>query len=173
MLLAGNFGELRSNHFHTGIDIKTQGKTGLPVYAPADGVVSRIKISPWGFGTALYIDHPNGYTTVYGHLSRLRDDLAKYARNIQYQDQSFDIDITVPGGKFQFKQGELIAYSGNSGSSGGPHLHFEIRDSKTQNPINPQLFNFRITSYNVCYTKLLRFHQREKLFPEGNGSSHS
>ncbi len=144
MLLAGNFGELRSNHFHTGIDIKTQGKTGLPVYAPADGVVSRIKISPWGFGTALYIDHPNGYTTVYGHLSRLRDDLAKYARNIQYQDQSFDIDITVPRGKFQFKQGELIAYSGNSGSSGGPHLHFEIRDSKTQNPINPQLFNFDI-----------------------------
>jgi hypothetical protein len=144
MLLAGNFGELRTNHFHSGIDIKTQGKTGLPVYAPAEGWVSRIKISPWGFGTALYIDHPNGYTTVYGHLSRLRDDLAQYARTIQYQRQSFDIDLTVPKGKFPFKQGELIAYSGNSGSSGGPHLHFEIRDTQTQNPINPLLFNFDI-----------------------------
>ncbi|PTN02043.1 M23 family metallopeptidase [Mangrovibacterium marinum] len=144
MLLAGNFGELRSNHFHSGIDIKTQGKTGIPVYAPAEGTLSRIKISPWGFGTALYIDHPNGYTTVYGHLSALRDDLAKYARDLQYRNRSFELDQSVPAGKFRFKQGELIAYSGNSGSSGGPHLHFEIRDSKTQNPINPLLFNFAI-----------------------------
>lgn len=144
MVLAGNFGELRSNHFHSGIDIKTQGKTGIPVYSAAEGTVSRLKISPFGYGLALYIDHPNGYTTVYGHLDHLRDDLAEYARNIQYDEKSFAIDVAVPKGKFNFKKGELIAYTGNSGSSGGPHLHFEIRDTKSEHPLNPLLFNFDI-----------------------------
>ena len=144
LYLAGNFGELRSNHFHSGIDIKTQGRTGLPVYAAADGSVSRINISPVGFGLALYIDHPNGYTTVYGHLDHLRDDLAAYAKNIQYENQNFAVDIPVPPGKFKLSKGELIAYSGNSGSSGGPHLHFEIRDTGSEHPINPLLFNFKI-----------------------------
>jgi len=144
MFLAGNFGELRSGHFHSGIDIKTQGRTGLPVYAAADGEVSRINISPSGFGLALYLDHPNGTTTVYGHLSKLRDDLAVYARSIQYEKQSFRVDISIPKGKFVVKKGDLIAYSGNSGSSGGPHLHFEIRDTRSEKPQNPLLYHFNI-----------------------------
>ncbi|MFV0377928.1 MAG: M23 family metallopeptidase [Mangrovibacterium sp.] len=144
LYLAGNFGELRANHFHSGIDIKTQGRTGIPVYAAADGWLSRVSISPFGFGLAIYIDHPNGYTTVYGHLDGLRDDLKEFARNIQYEKQSFAIDIPVPNGLFKFEKGELVAYSGNSGSSGGPHLHFEIRDTDSEHPLNPLLFNFKI-----------------------------
>ncbi len=144
MQLAGNFGELRTNHFHSGIDIKTEGRTGLQVYAAADGEISRINISPFGFGLALYIDHPNGTTTVYGHLLKLRDDLQKYARSVQYDKESFSIDIPVPKGMFKVKKEELIAYSGNSGSSGGPHLHFEIRETANQHPVNPLLYNFNV-----------------------------
>ena len=144
ILLSGNFGELRTNHFHSGIDIKTAGKTGLPVYSSADGDISRINISPTGFGLALYIDHPNGTTTVYGHLENLRDDIAKYAKSIQYSKESFSIDISVPKGLFHVTKGELIAHSGNSGSSGGPHLHFEIRTKDNQHPINPLLYNFNV-----------------------------
>ncbi|MGQ8335289.1 M23 family metallopeptidase [Sunxiuqinia sp. A32] len=144
LLLTGNFGELRSNHFHSGIDIKTEGKTGLPVHASAEGYVSRINVSPSGFGLAVYVDHPNGTTTVYGHLSKLRDDLQKYVRNIQYQRESFRIDLNVPKNKFQVKKDEIIAYSGNSGSSGGPHLHFEIRETISQHPLNPLTFSFPI-----------------------------
>ncbi|WP_423127024.1 M23 family metallopeptidase [Gaoshiqia sp. Z1-71] len=142
--LSGNFGELRSNHFHSGIDIRTEGRTGLPVYAAADGEVSRIFVSPSGFGLALYIDHPNGTTTVYGHLDRLNDELAAYTKAVQYEKESFSVDIPVSKGKFTVNKNELIAYSGNSGSSGGPHLHFEIRDTKTQQPVNPLLKHFRL-----------------------------
>lgn len=144
LVLAGNFGELRSNHFHSGIDIKTEGRTGLPVYTPAEGMLSRIDVSPSGFGLALYIDHPNGTTTVYGHLQKLRDDLQAYLRSVQYDNESFSADISVPKGKFRFKKGELVAYSGNSGSSGGPHLHFEIRDTDSQKPVNPLLYRFGV-----------------------------
>lgn len=144
LYLAGNFGELRTNHFHSGIDIKTQGRTGIPVYAAAEGEASRISVSPVGFGLALYINHPEGYTTVYAHLERLRDDLRDYLRTLQYEQQTFALDVAVPPGKFKFEKGELIAYSGNSGGSGGPHLHFEIRDTDSEHPINPLLFNFRI-----------------------------
>ncbi|WP_430972860.1 M23 family metallopeptidase [Sunxiuqinia rutila] len=142
--LSGNFGELRSNHFHSGIDIKTEGKTGLPIYAAADGEVSRIKISPSGFGLALYLDHPNGKTTVYAHLLSFRDDIQAYAKKIQYERESFAVDLAVPQGTFQVKKGELIAHSGNSGSSGGPHLHFEIRDTESQKPQNPLLYKFPV-----------------------------
>ncbi|WP_159519347.1 M23 family metallopeptidase [Sunxiuqinia indica] len=144
LILSGNFGELRSNHFHSGIDIKTQGKTGLPIYAAADGEISRIKISPYGFGLALYLDHPNGQTTVYGHLLSFRDDIQEYAKNIQYERQSFDVDLAVPKGTFSVNKGDQIALSGNTGGSGGPHLHFEIRDTDSQHPLNPLLFNFPI-----------------------------
>ncbi len=145
ILLSGNFGELRSNHFHSGIDIKTQGKTGLPVYAAAAGEVSRIYISPSGFGLALYLDHPNGKTTVYGHLLSFREDIQAYARNIQYEQESFAVDLAVPKGTFGVEKGEQIGLSGNSGSSGGPHLHFEIRNTESQNPLNPLLFQFPVT----------------------------
>ena len=145
IVLSGNFGELRPNHFHSGIDIRTEGKTGLPVYAAAKGDISRIKISPYGFGMALYIDHPNGTTTVYGHLLRFRDDIQAYAQQIQYDKESFSVDLNIPKGKFSVEKGDQIALSGNSGGSGGPHLHFEIRNTKTQHPINPLLYQFPVT----------------------------
>lgn len=144
MLLSGNFGELRGNHFHSGIDIKTNGSVGLPVYPAADGDISRISISPSGFGLALYIDHPNGTTTVYGHLQKLRADLINYAKTEQYKQESFAVDIMIPKGKFHVNKKDIVAYSGNSGSSGGPHLHFEIRETSSQKPLNPLNFNFDI-----------------------------
>ncbi|HEX7585701.1 MAG TPA: M23 family metallopeptidase, partial [Prolixibacteraceae bacterium] len=144
VFLAGNFGELRPNHFHAGIDIKTQGKTGLPVYAAANGFISRIAISPAGYGNVLYIDHPNGTTTIYGHLERFSPQIADYIRKIQYEKEQFAIDQIVPEGTFQVKKGEQIAWSGNAGSSGGPHLHFEIRRTKEEIILNPLLFNMPV-----------------------------
>ena len=138
--LSGTFGELRSNHFHTGIDIKTQGKTGFPVYAVENGYVSRINISPSGYGLALYINHPNGKSSVYGHLSKLSPTLTKYAKENQYKKKSFQVNLFPSKDKFPVKKGEIIAYTGNSGSSGGPHIHFEIRNTKTEHPVNPLLY---------------------------------
>jgi murein DD-endopeptidase MepM/ murein hydrolase activator NlpD len=142
--LAGNFAELRPNHFHAGIDIKTQGRTGLPVFAAAEGTVSRISISPSGYGNALYIDHPNGTTTVYGHLESFAPQIADYIRKIQYEKETFAIDQIVPAGTLPVKKGEQIARSGNAGSSGGPHLHFEIRRTKEEILLNPLLFHMPV-----------------------------
>jgi len=144
LLLSGSFAELRSNHFHSGIDIKTQGVTGLPVYAVADGYVSRIAVSPGGFGNALYINHPNGTTTVYGHLDRFDPEIQKYVIDQQYKKQSFRIDLQLPAYLFPVKKGQEIAKSGNTGSSGGPHLHFEVRDTKTEEPLNPLQYGFSV-----------------------------
>lgn len=144
IFLSGSFAELRSNHFHSGIDIKTQGVTGIPVYAVADGYISRIVVSPTGFGLALYINHPNSTTSVYGHLKSFRDDIARYVKNIQYERKSFRVDLQVPKDLFPVKQDEFIARSGNSGSSGGPHLHFEIRDAQTEEPLNPLHYSFPV-----------------------------
>jgi len=144
VFLAGNFAELRPNHFHGGIDIKTQGKTGIEVDAAADGFVSRITISPTGYGRALYIDHPNGTTTVYGHLESLAPQIDEYIRNIQYQKETFAIDQVVPPGLLPVKKGEPIAKSGNAGSSVGPHLHFEIRRTKEEIMLNPLMFNMPV-----------------------------
>jgi len=145
LYLAGNFGELRSNHFHSGLDMKTQGKEGLNVYAAADGFISRIKISPWGYGKTIYIDHPNGYTTVYAHLQGFKGEIAKQIKNYQYQNESWEIDWYPPDTLMKVKKGDLIALSGNTGGSGGPHLHFEIRETETEIPVNPLLFGFEIT----------------------------
>ena len=142
--LAGNFAELRPNHFHGGIDIKTQGRTGIPVYAAATGFISRISISPTGYGNALYIDHPNGTTTVYGHLESFAPQIEDYIRKMQYQLETFTIDQVVPAGTLPVKKGEQIANSGNAGSSGGPHLHFEIRRTKEQIMLNPLLFHMPV-----------------------------
>jgi murein DD-endopeptidase MepM/ murein hydrolase activator NlpD len=141
VFLAGNFAELRPNHFHGGIDIKTQGKTGLPVYAAADGMVSRISVNSTGYGNALYIDHPNGTTTVYGHLEKFSPRIEEYIRSIQYEKETFIINQTVPPGTLLVKKGEEIAKSGNTGASGGPHLHFEIRRTKGDILLNPLLFH--------------------------------
>lgn len=142
--LAGNFAELRPNHFHGGIDIKTQGRTGLPVYAAAEGSISRIVISPSGYGNALYIDHPNGTTTVYGHLQSFALPIEDYIRKIQYEKETFAIDQIVPAGILPVKKGEQIAKSGNAGSSAGPHLHFEIRRTKEEIMMNPLLFHMPV-----------------------------
>ena len=144
VFLAGNFGELRPNHFHAGIDIKTQGKTGLPVFAAADGYISRIVISPTGYGRALYINHPNGTTTVYGHLESLAPQIDDYIRAIQYEKEVFAIDQIVTEGLLPVKKGEQIAKSGNAGSSVGPHLHFEIRRTKDDIMLNPLMFNMPV-----------------------------
>ena len=141
IILSGTFGELRSNHFHSGIDIKTQGKEGLNVYAAAEGYVSRIKVSQYGFGKAIYITHPNGFTTVYAHLSKYADKIEKYVKSIQYKKESYQTgNIYLKKDKFPVTKGEIIAFSGDTGGSGGPHLHYEFRNTKTENIINPMFF---------------------------------
>lgn len=140
--LAGSFGEIRRNHFHSGIDIRTAGEVGKPVYAIADGSVSRINIAAAGFGKALYIAHPDGHTSLYGHLLSYAGNIAAWVKKQQYEKESFTMDTEIKPGILKVKKGDLIAYSGNSGSSGGPHLHFEIRDTKTQEILDPLDFGF-------------------------------
>lgn len=140
--LSGSFGELRNNHFHSGIDLKTKGVEGLPVYAVADGYVSRIKISTWGYGKAIYITHPNGYTSVYGHLQKANGNIEDLVHKKHYEKESFEIELFLKPSELPVKKGEVIAFSGNSGGSGGPHLHFEIRDTKSELIINPLLFGY-------------------------------
>ena len=144
LFLSGNFGEIRSNHFHSGLDIKTQGVENKPVFAPADGYVSRIKIQSGGYGKALYVTHAKGYTTVYGHLNAYTDSIANYLKAEQYKKESFEIELFPDSNLFRVKKGDVIAYTGNTGSSGGPHLHFEIRDTKTENVYNPLFFGFDV-----------------------------
>lgn len=145
MLLSAPFGQLRDNHFHSGLDIRTFEKEGLPVKAVADGWISRIKISAWGYGNAIYIDHPNGYTSVYAHLQRYNDSITEFVKEEQYRNESFEVEIFPRKNQLPIKRGDLIAYTGNSGGSTGPHLHFELRNTKTEYPINPLLFNMPVT----------------------------
>lgn len=141
-------GDLRPNHFHAGLDIRTSGREGLPVHAAADGYISRIAVFTGGYGNVLFIKHPNGLTTVYGHLKTLNDTLGAYLREQQYQKKTFEIDLRPTPGQFPVNRGDVIAASGNTGGSGGPHLHFEIRDGK-DNLINPLLYNFSEIQDNV------------------------
>jgi hypothetical protein len=138
--LSANFGELRNNHFHSGLDFKTQQTVNKPVFAAEDGYISRIGVSPGGFGLSLYIDHPSGFTTVYGHLNRFSPEIAEYVIEQQYLKESYQVTLFPDKGRFAVKKGEQIALSSNSGGSGGPHLHFEIRETKTQDPLDPLLF---------------------------------
>ena len=144
IFLAGNFGEIRSNHFHAGLDMKTESVEGKNIYAVADGYVSRIKISHGGYGKALYITHPNGYTSVYAHLQSFNGEIGEYVNNAQYKKESYEIELFPSKTGLLVKKGELVALSGNSGGSGGPHLHFELRETKTEIPVNPLLFGFDI-----------------------------
>ncbi len=144
--LTGTFGELRSNHFHTGIDIDSKtGGVGQPVFAAADGFIDRIKVQAGGYGNVLYLKHPNGYTTVYAHLDRFSPEIQKYVRDFQYKRERFDVDLHPTDGSFKVKQGQEIGKLGNSGGSTGPHLHFEIRHSGTGKALNPLLFGLPIT----------------------------
>lgn len=143
--LSGTFGELRSNHFHSGIDIKSStGGVGQPVYAAADGYIDRIKVEESGYGNALYIRHPNGYTTVYAHLDRFNADVEAFVRDRQYAEERFSVDLLPTAGKFAVKAGQEIGKLGNSGSSSGPHLHFEIRNTTSGRALNPLLFGLPV-----------------------------
>lgn len=143
LLVAGSFGELRPNHFHAGVDFSANYKIGDPVYAPADGVVNRIKVSSFGYGKALYVKHNNGYTTVYGHLSAYGDKIAKYVNDKQYESKQFEIELFPLAKELPVKKGDVIGYIGNTGGSGGPHLHYEIRDTKTEHILNAQAFSLK------------------------------
>ncbi|MBX3254328.1 MAG: M23 family metallopeptidase [Chitinophagaceae bacterium] len=142
--LAGNFGELRPNHYHMGLDFKTNRAENLPVYAAADGYIARVKIEPFGFGRAIYINHPNGYTTLYAHLNAFYPALEEYIKQEQYKRESWSVSLEIPPGMFTVKKGDFIANSGNSGGSQGPHLHFEIRNTSTEVNLNPMLFGLPI-----------------------------
>lgn len=143
LYLAGVFGECRPTHFHAGMDIKTNQVEGLPVFSIGDGYVSRIKVSAFGYGNALYITHTNGYTSVYGHLQSFRADIAAYVKQKQYEKETYEIDLELAPNTIICKKDEQVAKSGNTGGSSGPHLHFEIRD-KEENALNPQLFGIKI-----------------------------
>lgn len=148
LILSGSFGELRGNHFHSGLDIKTQQREGYAIYATADGYISRINVQNYGYGKALYILHPNTYSTVYAHLQRFSPDIEKYVKENQYKKESFEIELFPSATTIPVKKGELIGYSGNTGGSGGPHLHYEIRDSNSR-PMNPLLFGVEIPDSKI------------------------
>ncbi len=142
MQLVANFGEIRANHWHMGLDIRTQQRVNLPVYAAADGYIARVSVEPGGFGQAIYINHPNGFTTVYGHLNAFFPALAQYVKEQQYAQRSWKVNLVLPPGRFPVSKGDEIALSGSTGASEGPHVHFEIRDTRTEQCLNPLLFNF-------------------------------
>ena len=137
ILLSGSFGELRSNHFHSGIDFKTQGAEGKAIHAVQAGYVARIAVSPWGYGNALYLAHPDGTTTVYGHLQRFNARIAAYLKEQQYAQERFQVDLSLTPDQIPVEAGEVVAWSGNTGSSGGPHLHFEVRDTESEEVLDP------------------------------------
>ena len=142
--IVANFGELRPNHYHMGLDCRTESRVNLPILAAADGYVSKINIDPTGFGRALYISHPNGMTTLYAHLNDFSPEIENYIQEQQYKLKLWKVQIEVPANLLNVKKGELIARSGNTGGSQGPHLHFEVRDTKTDKVLNPLLMGFPI-----------------------------
>ena len=163
--LSATFAEIRPNHVHAGLDIKTQGVEGKKVYAIADGYISRIGVSPYGYGNVLYITHYDGYTSVYAHLQRFSDVVAKYVKDYQYKHKKYASQIYPEKDKFPIKKGDLIAYAGNSGSSGGPHLHFEIRHTASEKPVNPMYFGYKIED------KVKPLIQGVSIYPLGDKST--
>lgn len=171
--LAANFGELRPNHYHMGLDCRTDQRQNVNVIAAADGYISHVRIEPSGFGRAIYINHPNGLTTLYGHLNDFFPALEKYVKEQQYKLESWKVFLDIPPNLFPVKQGQFIAFSGNTGGSQGPHTHFEIRDTKTDKVLNPSLFGFpiqdnvpptimRLAVYDRCIST---YSQTPKLYP--------
>ena len=144
IFLSGTFGELRSTNIHAGIDIKTQGREGFPIKAVSDGYVSRIKVSTYGYGKAIYINHLDGYTSVYAHLKKFSSSIEKKVRNKQYNAESFEIELFLNPEELAVSKNQIIGFSGNTGGSFGPHLHFELRETISQKPINPLLYYYNI-----------------------------
>lgn len=172
-LFSGNFGELRANHFHAGVDFKTQGVVGKPIYAPADGYISRATVSPGGYGRAIYVTHRDGYVTVYGHLERFPSAVAERVRARQYEQETFAVDLEFAQGEFPVEQGQVLAVAGNSGYSFGPHLHFEVRACGGNELVNPMRFyasRVRDTKPPVAYSVAVNPYPGRGLV---NGSPHS
>ena len=144
LMLSATFAEIRPNHVHAGIDICTQSAEGKKVYAVADGYISRIGVSPYGYGNVVYITHNDGFTTVYAHLQRFSTEVGKYVKQYQYKNKKYTSQIYLDKDTFPVKRGDVIGISGNSGSSGGPHLHFEIRYTGSEKPVNPLFFGYKI-----------------------------
>lgn len=160
--LSGNFGELRPNHYHMGLDIKTMARVNLPVYAAADGYIARIKIEPAGFGRAIYINHPNGFTTLYAHLNDFFPQLEAYVKKEQYRQESWKIFLDLPPGLFRVQKGDFIAYSGTTGGSQAPHLHFEIRRTSDDVNLNPLLFGLPLADRTNPMILRLALYDRNK-----------
>lgn len=169
MEIIGTFCELRPNHFHGGLDIRTNGQIGRPIIAIGDGYISRINISTVGYGKALYITHPNGYTSVYAHLNHFPEKLKWYIEKNQYHLKKFEVELYPEMELIQVKKGEVIAYSGNTGGSQGPHLHFEIRETKTEAPINPLLFGLKMTDYLPPAISNIYLYKKDTAFKTVNG----
>lgn len=141
--ITGNYGEIRPNHFHAGLDFSTNGIENLPIYAIQSGYISRIKVSPFGYGKVIYITHPDGMLTVYAHQNKFKDTIEKYVRAEQYKQMNYEVELFPEKKQFEVNKGDLIGYSGNTGGSTGPHLHFEVRDELTEIPLNP-LLHFKL-----------------------------
>lgn len=163
IVLAGSFGEIRSTHFHAGLDIKPSGQaTRDSIFASEMGYISRIKINRSGYGKAVYINHPSGYTTVYAHLHALSDDLESYVWKMQRATESYEIDVYPNPGEMVLQKGGYIGFMGNTGRSYGPHLHFEIRETRTEEPINPMLFGIGPTDSIPPTVKAIMIHSLSK-----------
>jgi hypothetical protein len=165
----GTFCELRPNHFHGGLDIRTFSKIGRHVISVGDGYVSRINISTTGYGKALYITHPNGYTSVYAHLNDFPDKIKWYITKNQYLLKSYEVELYPEADLLQVKKGEMVAYSGNTGSSQGPHLHFEIRETKSEAPVNPLLFGIKMMDHMKPSILSLYLYRKDTLEKVHNG----
>ena len=163
--IVANFGELRAGHWHMGLDIRTDQKENMPVYAAADGYIAKISVKPFSYGQAIYINHPNGLTTVYGHLNRFFPKLDSFIRAEQYKRQSWEIELQFTKEKFPVRKSQFIAYSGNTGASQGPHVHFEIRNTKTERCINPFFFNFPIPDATPpVFTELAMYNRDQSVY---------
>ena len=166
--LSGTFGEFRSSHFHYGLDVTTNKKPGYNVYSIDSGSVVRINVSTSGYGKALYINHPNGLTSVYAHLKEFSPKIQEYIKTQQYLNKSYSVQKFINNGEMKVNKGDLIGYTGNTGGSSGPHLHFEIRDTKSQNPINPLSFNYKYDDSNRPIIKSLYLFNEDDIFKKSN-----